>query len=79
MIENLGKPNDKYDVATHLLKSRIEKLSVQDGDLLIVRYPKELRQKVGLTGIQPWLATAGKMIRRSLDGIGKKKTDFMLM
>jgi len=67
------------DVKDALLKSVIEKLSLADGDLIIIRLAIEYRRKLSQQKAQFWMKASGAALRKVLDGIGKKKVDFAFL
>lgn len=72
-----GEPS--ADVKDALLKSAMEKLSLADGDLIIIRLATEYRRKLSQQKAQFWMKASGAALRKVLDGIGKKKVDFAFL
>jgi hypothetical protein len=72
-----GEPTP--DVKDSLLKSSMEKLTLSDGDLIVVRTAIEYRRKLNHQQAQFWMKASGTALRKVLDGIGKKKVDFVFL
>jgi hypothetical protein len=72
-----GEPTS--EVKDSLLKSSMEKLTLADGDLVIVRLSTDYRRKLNHQQAQFWMKASGTALRKVLDGIGKKKVDFVFL
>jgi hypothetical protein len=67
------------EVLQELLKAEINKLSVSNGDVLIIRVSKEHRRKMTAQQVSYWMHAAGLAVKRALKDIGRSKTEVLFL